>query len=77
MLDSLLAVWPVVLALAGLAVGWGGALVRIADLKQRVTDLERAQERERERVAQKLDSLTAGIARIEGMLAQQVRRAAD
>lgn len=75
MLEALLAVWPVVVALAGLAVAWGGALVRISDLKQRVTDLEKARERERERVAQRLDELAKGLARIEGMLAAAQKRA--
>jgi hypothetical protein len=69
MLDSILAVWPVLVVLAGLAVAWGAALTRIADLRERVANLETGRDRERERVAVKLDELGRGLSRIEGMLA--------
>jgi hypothetical protein len=36
-----LGIWPVLVSLLGLAVAWGAALTKIADLRRRVDVLER------------------------------------
>jgi CHASE1-domain containing sensor protein len=74
-MTDLLTYWPIIVAIATLAAGLGAALVKISDLKQRVTDLETARARDGERVTAKLDELGRGLSRIEGMLTAREQRA--